>query len=79
MNKGGDYTDYQLARDRTRREIRSPARFAHADLIAYAFNIGSNIDLDEPTTYQEACQSKERDLWLTAMKEDPYTKITRGD
>ena len=30
--------DYVLSRDRVRREIKPPARYAHADVIAYALN-----------------------------------------
>ena len=59
MDEGGDLSDYQLARDRRRREIKTPIRFAQADLIASAFNIGDQ--LDELTSFQDACQSKDRE------------------
>ena len=35
--------DYVLTRDRTRRQIRAPSRFAQADLIAFALNVAIKI------------------------------------
>ena len=49
MNESGDLSDYQLARDKQKREIKTAIRFAQADLIAYAFNIGDQ--LNEPTSF----------------------------
>lgn len=45
-----DLSDCWLTRDRVRRELKSPSRYAHADVIAYALNIGDTIELDEPLT-----------------------------
>ena len=45
-----------LTRDKIRREIRPPSKYAHADIIAYALNIGDSIELNKPTTYNEACR-----------------------
>ena len=53
-----DLSNYQLARDRTRTEIRIPARFDEADIIAYALNIVEKSEA-EPKTYQEAINCKE--------------------
>ena len=52
VGEGGDLSDYQLARDRKRREKKTIIRFAQANRIAYAFNIGDQ--LDEPSSFQEA-------------------------
>ena len=65
--------DYQLAKDRTRREIKTPVRYAQADLIAYALNTGEKLESQEPATYEEACQSKEREQWLAAMKKEMFS------
>ena len=54
--------------DTEEREIKTPVRFAQANLIAYAFNIGDQ--LDELTSFQEACQIKDREFWFAAMKEE---------
>ena len=59
-----------MARDRNRRQIKTPARFAQADLTAYAFSIAESIDKEEPRTFQEACASKDKAHWLKAMKEE---------
>ena len=64
-----DLSNYQLARDRTRREIRIPARFDEADIIAYALNIVEKSEA-EPKTYQEAINCKESQKWIQAMKEE---------
>ena len=47
-----DLRDYELSRDRVRREVRPPTRYAHANIIAYALNIGDSIELDEPISYK---------------------------
>ena len=70
MQGGGELSGYQLVRDRKRREIKTPIRFAHANLIAYAFSIGESLDQEEPATFKEACKSKEKDSWIGAMKEE---------
>lgn len=39
-----DLRDYQLARDRQRRESRPPSRFGYADFIAYALTVAEEVD-----------------------------------
>ena len=68
--EGGDLSGYQLARDKSRREIKTPICYAQVDLIAYAFNVGDQLQRDKPTTFEEACQSDEKDLSLITMKEE---------
>ena len=53
--EGGDLSGNQLARDKSRREIKTPIRYAQADLIAYAFSVGDKLQSDEPATFEEAC------------------------
>ncbi|XP_052185243.1 uncharacterized protein LOC127796879 [Diospyros lotus] len=62
--------DYVLSRDKVRREIKPPTRYAHADIIAYALNIGDSIEHEEPVSYQEACSSNYKTNWLKAIKEE---------
>ena len=62
--------DYQLARDRTRREIKPPRRYAEADLIAHALASVSPEEIPDPTTYDEAVSSKYGKKWLDAMNEE---------
>ena len=46
--------DYQLARDRTRRQVRAPMRYSYADLIYTALLAGTEVQRTEPETYEEA-------------------------
>ncbi|KAH9682681.1 hypothetical protein KPL71_027445 [Citrus sinensis] len=65
-----DIQDYQLARDRQKRVIKTPKRFAYADLIAYALTAAHELDNDEPKTYREAVSGKDADKWIKAMKDE---------
>ena len=65
-----DYDDYQLARDRIRREIRPPGRFGFADFTAFALTSASEIENSEPSTYEEAINSEESASWITAIQEE---------
>ena len=58
-----DLSSYQLARDRTRRDIHPPARFAEADLIAYALAAVQHSDIPEPNSYEEAVSESCRNQW----------------
>ena len=46
--------DYQLARDRIRREIVPPSRYVEADLIAYALSVVQQYEIPEQNNYEEA-------------------------
>ena len=50
-----DLRNYMLTRDRIRREIRPPSKYAHAYIIACTLNIGDSIELNEPANYSEVC------------------------
>ncbi|KAL6322910.1 hypothetical protein AAG906_021815 [Vitis piasezkii] len=45
---------YCLVRDRTKRQIKPPQRYAYAYLVAYALIVIENIENEEPQTYHEA-------------------------
>ena len=59
---------YNLARDRKRRDIRPPTRYGYFDLIAFAFC--TIEELEEPTSYEQAMSSLEKELWRQAMNEE---------
>ncbi|KAH9750881.1 Integrase catalytic domain-containing protein [Citrus sinensis] len=61
---------YQLARDKKRRTIRPPKRYAVADLISYALTAAQELNDDEPRTYQEAITCKNKLEWKRAMDEE---------
>ncbi|XP_073126397.1 uncharacterized protein [Henckelia pumila] len=61
---------YNLARDRTRREIRAPKRFGETDLAWYALTVAEEVEYSEPDTYDEAMTSKQKNKWIEAMNEE---------
>ena len=62
--------DYQLVRDREKRVIRPPRRYAYADLIAFALTAAHEVTTDEPRTYSEAINSDKAEEWIKAMDEE---------
>ncbi|XP_027171701.1 uncharacterized protein LOC113771304 [Coffea eugenioides] len=57
---------YSIARDRPRRDIRPPQRYAN--LVAYALSVVEETDIvGEPTTYSEAVSCDDSAKWLIAM------------
>ena len=61
---------HQLARDRERRVIRMPKRFGIADLISYALTVAEDVIGEEPSSYKQAMNSRDKSNWLSAMKEE---------
>ncbi|KAH9679155.1 hypothetical protein KPL71_026007 [Citrus sinensis] len=67
--------NYQLVRDRKKRESKPPKRYAYADLIAFALSAAQGIEEDEPKTYTEAVSSKDSKKWAAAMDEEMRSLI----
>ena len=59
-----------MARDRKRRTIRPPKRYAIVDLTAYALTAAQELNNDEPRTYQEAITGKNKLEWKRVMDEE---------
>ena len=59
--------DYQLARDRLRRQIKTPARYAQAETVSFAFNIAEEIESTDPSSFKEGITYKEKQKWIKAM------------
>ncbi|CAL9005189.1 unnamed protein product, partial [Prunus brigantina] len=56
-----------IARSRPRRTIKQPQRFGwEKDAVHYALNASE----EEPTTFQEAVENKERESWMEAMMQE---------
>ena len=69
---------YQLTRDRTRRETRPPARYSYADLIFTALVAGVEVLRSEPDSYEGAIRSKDKDKWQATMEEEMQSlKVNR--
>ncbi|RDY04305.1 hypothetical protein CR513_12025, partial [Mucuna pruriens] len=62
--------DYNLVRDKAKRNIMLPKRFGQADLIYYALNVGEEIQGNEPIL-----DSKESENWLEAMKNKAWILV----
>ncbi|KAL0427614.1 UNVERIFIED_CONTAM: Retrovirus-related Pol polyprotein from transposon TNT 1-94 [Sesamum latifolium] len=58
-----DHNTYQLARDRERRESRIPTKFRD-------YHLALNTETIEPSSYEEALESRNSDKWKTAMEEE---------
>ena len=65
-----DLTSYNLIRDKEKRSVRAPSRYDYADIIAFTFSVAESINEDEPMTCYEAITNKDKDKWLSAMKEE---------
>ena len=59
-----------MVRDRKRRAVRPPKRYAVADLIAYALIATKEVNEEEPRTYKEAINSRDKLKWKKAMDEE---------
>lgn len=70
--------EYQLARDRTRREIRPPTRYSYAELIYTALLARTEVLRTEPESYSKAITSKDRDKWWQAMTEEMNSLKVNG-
>lgn len=49
---------YILARDRTRRQIKLPQRYAYTHLVAYVLSVAERIENEEPHPYHEIITSR---------------------
>ena len=55
-----------IASGRTRRVVKPPTRYGFEDLVSYALTTSSG----DPTSFQEAIHSSEKDRWTGAMAEE---------
>jgi hypothetical protein len=56
--------NYQLARDRDRRQRRPALSYGYVDLVAFALNVADDIDTCEPQSYHEAITSNDSVKWI---------------
>jgi len=74
----GSLANYQLARDRVRRQINPPTRFTEESGVAFALVVVESLSLEEPESYQEATQDKEWLKWKNATHEEMDSLIKNG-
>ncbi|KAG8501173.1 hypothetical protein CXB51_003270 [Gossypium anomalum] len=70
-NRVASSPQYSIAKNRTKREIKPPKKYAEADLVAYALNVAEDIDANqEPSNYFEAISCEDSEKWMFAMQEE---------
>ncbi|KAG8483701.1 hypothetical protein CXB51_023428 [Gossypium anomalum] len=70
-NRVASSPPYSIAKNRTKREIKPPKKYAEADLVAYALNVAEDIDANqEPSNYSEAISCEDSEKWMFAMQEE---------
>ena len=62
--------NYQLVKDRKKRQTRPPQRYGDADLIAYALVTSHEIKVNEPKNYFEAIYSPHKSEWQRVMNDE---------
>lgn len=73
-----DLKNYQLTRDKRRRAIRPPARYAYTDLVFCALVVGMEIRSSEPSNYEEAVNSQDCTKWQQAIDEEMASLMANG-
>ncbi|KAG8473296.1 hypothetical protein CXB51_035427 [Gossypium anomalum] len=70
-NRVASSPQYSIAKNRAKREIKPPKKYAEADLVAYALNVAEDIDANqEPSNYSEAISCEDSEKWMFAMQEE---------
>lgn len=62
--------DYQLTRDRARRQTRPNPRYESLSFNEFALVSGEALDQIEPATYEEAMNGNYSENWINAMQEE---------
>ena len=70
IDNPGELQNYQLTRDRTRRQIKVPTRYAQVEIVYYALSVAKEVGSFEPQSYKEAVTGPDRQKWLKAMDEE---------
>ncbi|KAG8498762.1 hypothetical protein CXB51_005210 [Gossypium anomalum] len=70
-NRVASSLQYSISKNKTRREIKPPKKYAEADLVAYALNVAEDIDANqEPSNYSEVISCEDSEKWMFAMQEE---------
>ncbi|KAK3007741.1 hypothetical protein RJ639_014050 [Escallonia herrerae] len=56
-NEESQEQQYNIARNRPRREIRPPQKYGYTDMVAYTLSVAESIEVEKPVTYKEAIKS----------------------
>ncbi|KAG8493216.1 hypothetical protein CXB51_010581 [Gossypium anomalum] len=71
QNKVASSPQYSIAKNKIRREIKPPKKYAEAYLVAYTFNVAEDIDANqEPSNYFEVISCEYSEKWMFVMQEE---------
>lgn len=62
--------NYQLARDRQRRQIRRPSKYGSAELVYYVLNTEMSQADTEPISSSDAVKYADSEKWIKVMDEE---------
>ncbi|KAF3665269.1 Retrovirus-related Pol polyprotein from transposon TNT 1-94 [Capsicum annuum] len=63
-------SQFSIAKDRPRRDIRHHQKYVEADLVAYALSVAEGINFGEdPSSYSEAVSCDDSGRWMIVMQE----------
>lgn len=65
-----DISQYQLVRDRAKREIRLPRRYAESNAVGLALAMTEDGGRPEPKSYEEAVNDPDWESWKEAMDDE---------
>lgn len=65
-----DLQEYQLVRDRAKREIRLPKRYTDSDIVGFALSMTEDGGRPEPKSYEEALNDPDWEKWKMAVDEE---------
>ncbi|KAG8492605.1 hypothetical protein CXB51_010032 [Gossypium anomalum] len=70
-NRVASSPQYSIAKNRTKREIKPPKKYAEANLVTYALNVAEDIDANqEPSNYSKVISGEDSEKWMFAMQEE---------
>ncbi|KAK3040718.1 hypothetical protein RJ639_028008 [Escallonia herrerae] len=58
-NEESQEQQYNIAKNRPRREIQPPQNYGYTDMVAYALSVAESIEVEKPVTYKDAIKSTE--------------------
>ena len=62
--------DYQLTRDRHKRQSKTPKRYGYIDQIAFALHFAHEINAEKPQNFKEAINCQYANEWKKSMDKE---------
>lgn len=64
-------------RDKEKRVIRPPKKYAYTNLIVFAMKTEHELDIDEPKTYSEVVNRDDSGKWRATMDDEMQSLIKK--